>query len=245
MLTLLTPQQIDQDKNGTANEIQRRVWGLAEEESTLVGNINALRLEEKAIETRIQQREQTNESTYNTRKSILIGEVEELERRRAKAMQPVSKLLEEAKQYLEANKAESEKIGSTYQALEARQSKITEREENLLDREDELSSLESKIKGEFTRREQGLIAAETEIKLQTQKLSANWIEYHTAVAATNEVMSDRESRVIMDAKANESVREQLNAQKADQDQRERQLQDRYATLGLAIKEFEKKKKSHG
>lgn len=243
MLNLLSPDQINDEKKKAANEMQRRVWGLAEEESRLVRNVNSLRHEEDQLERRIDNFTATDEATYDTRKGILRREVEELESRRAKAMLPVSEVLAEAKKYLDENKAESERIDRRKEKIAEREKTLVLSENRLAERIEEFEDASADKKSELDRREVGIAASDAEIRQQTESLSSGWIEYHTAVAAANESMSSRERDVRHGEKANQIIRAELEKRSLAQDERERGITDKYNSLLAATQEFEKKQ--HG
>jgi hypothetical protein len=239
MLPLLTPQQIDQDKNGTANEIQRRVWGLAEEESELVVRVNTLRDTEIREKDRIARDFAADEKRFNAIVAALQIKVNDLEQRRERAMRPIEDLETEANKRI-ADVAERER------SVEVREKYVRDQSSSLREvAEDQMEHAEdlARREGVIGKRERGALAEETRLKKSNDDLTAKWSDFHTAVYKKTEELARRESMVVMDTKANEIVAAELKAQRATLDARDIQIKDRYATLGLAIKEFEKKKKS--
>jgi len=241
MLTLLTPQSVEADRNSTANEVQKRVWGLAEEESDLVGRVNTLRDLERTEKERIAREFAADEKRMNAVVAELQLKVNDLEQRRERAMRPVEDLEAEARQRLAA-------IADRERLMDIRETNVQQREFSLREvAEDQMENAEVLARREelIGKRERGALAEETRLKRSNDELTAKWSDFHTAVYKKTEELATRESRVIMDTKANEIVQEELKAREHALNARDVQIKDRYATLVKATEEFMKKQQSHG
>jgi hypothetical protein len=241
MLTLLTPQQIEKDRNSTAEEIQRRVWGLAEEESDLVARVNTLRDTERKEKDRIARDFDFDEKRFNAIVADLQLKVNDLEKRRERAMKPIEELEIEARQRIATVAIREEAIVSREKNLKDQEDNLREAVEGQMETAELLADREDAIK----KKEQGVWAEEKRLKKSNEELTAKWASFHAAVYEKTEELAVRESQVLMDAKANEIVREQLKSQEHDQNARDLQIKDRYATLVKATEEFMKKQQSHG
>lgn len=236
MLTILSPEQVEHDKNRIATEIQKRVWGLAEEESELVNRVNTLRDTEQKETQRIAKEFAAQESKNSAILSDLEGKVTALEKRREQAMRPIKELETEAKQRIDAVAKREQSVELREKDLQDKEIDLREIAENQMDNAEDLAGRQTLVE----KRERGVESEAARLKISGSQLTAKWAEFHTSVYKKTEELVSRESRVLTDTKANDIIREELDARARDLNARDLQIRDRYATLMEAIKEFDAK-----
>jgi len=239
MKLLEVTKVVEENKKSNQDRIQR-VAKLNEEESAVVKRINRLRDHEKTEKQRVADELEDGQPKLVVKRSILAQEVESLESRKKDALKPVYERMNEANALYEANQKEIIDLVSRRVKIKETEEKLMEGFEIIKDREGELQIEERKLKS----REKGIVAGENEIKRSTSELATKWVDYHSSINNFNtriQEVETREKEVNDGQKTNEEFKKSLNKKEAEQTNHDRQISDRYATLGRAFEELERKK----
>lgn len=240
MITPLDPNEIEAEKKREDSSVQKRRNALAEEEAILIGRVNDLRDIEKREKDRIRTEVEEAQAAADLKIGSLQSEVTALESRRAAALKPISELQAQADGRIAAVEVREKACEEREKDLLPRERAVMERAEHQIDLQEDLDE----CKEDLDLREKGIAAEELRLKGSEESLAAKWSDFHATVYAKNAELETRESSIRSAEQSNETVRQSLDIQRKDQDERERQLRDRYETLGKAVKEFEQKQ-NHG
>lgn len=244
MVTILSPEQVESGKMAEANKIQHRLLALADEENRLTKSVNSLRIEESDTKKRIADTIAQEAHDHDQRTAAMEREVSALEERKKAALEPIQPVIEAAHALKAENEKRSAALDEREKALTAREDAVADREETLLDREDEFKDMADRRTAELNRRENGAKSAEAVAKIQADKISAEWIKFHEAVAKADADLQLRE-RVVRDGnRENEIIKQSLIEREQKVSERERAVTDKYEALAAATKEFEAKQ-HHG
>lgn len=230
MMQLLTPEKIKDDKLKGREEARLRVQSLADVEATLIASVNHLREEE--AEQRKRAAIASNEADLAVKKSILAQEVEALEARKTEAMKPVRELTIKAEAVFEDNLRRADDLSNRERIGRAQENSINRRFEELTVAEIE----NAKKEDDLDIREEGIAKSEQEIKSQTEKLANDRTAFSIQTLDANTALEVREKNLAAAESTIETARVKQQERDADQNKRERQLKDRYATLESAQKE---------
>ncbi len=243
-MKLLEAEKVKEENKRTEQSRIDRLQKLNDEETTITKRLNDSRENEKKEillllhRKKIRDAENTpeTETELGVKKALLLLDIEELESRRKKALEPIEGLRQKAEEKFE----EAKKMISETQEMRISLSKekeiILKRTELLVDKESDMRE-KSMI---FDQRESKIKSVETETRRSTEKLSEEWVRFHTEVQKLNKAMAYREVEIENGRRANEEFKKSLDRVEAEQAEKDRQIADRYATLGRAIEEARKK-----
>lgn len=240
MIQLLTPDEVKTGPVRAQQERQSVSRDLAIEETRLVNSVNTLREEERTEKERIAKDVADFRSsakveicqldiTITNRKK----EVEEIEDRRAEAMKPIEAVRKEADDRNEASKELEEAVAAKETAQTEAGEELTERTEAANDRDQEQNEREQGLE----QRETNLRASEETSGASARALSEKWATFHLAVHAKNDDFEKREAVVAAGGKANERRTDEIGKRQVEQDAKDREIIDKYATLERSRKEI--------
>lgn len=239
-MKILSPSDINSQRNETSEEANRRTRALAVEEARLTGIINMARARAQKEIAEINQSVEDFKESKESEKYSLIDEIDKLEKKKEVAMVPVSKLRQEAQEVLnEANsrmtavEAKESALNDEKEALQEEREDIQDLKHDLQEREEEIAISENIVKAERTRQENS-----------AKTLASNWIAYNQAVADFNikvKEFKNKEAKFISDSEITEKGfenrrNEQDNREKVLNDH-DRLIRDKYATLERTIERF--------
>lgn len=235
-MVLLDPADIKDEKKQREIESQKRIMSLGVAEAEANHRLNNILAREKTEKARIQAEAEEGIPAMETRKTILLTEVQALEVRKTEALRPVYELQAEAETKLRENNAQGDLIKKKSAQLERDSEIIVERTEAL----DEMVQENTNYKAKLDKRAKGITDQEAEIKRSAIELGNKWVEFHKTVLAKDAELRDREQKVVSDTKANEIFAQQLKKVEVEQTKQTVAIADKYATLERATKEFERK-----
>lgn len=231
-MNLLDPNEIKQDKKDNIVKTQKRNISLADEEAKINRKLNITKqnadLKKKEI---IEEVDKFVEEQRN-RADLLIKEVDLLELRKAEALKPIDDIkkewedkVEEVKVVLEETKvnlAKSEKIKEENLNMA---DKLTDKHEDLDIREEKLE-----------KRDKGISLEETRLKSSSDALTDGWVKLHEATNKANTDLEKRDNDLKDREKVIDIRKEEQDKREIEQNNHDRLIKDRYATLERAIKE---------
>jgi len=238
-MKLLEAEKVkEENKQSTQNRIQR-IAKLNDEENATVKRINQLHDNEKKEKENvvnglieIKKSAKAEKQKIVDEISTLKNEVKLLEKRKVEALKPIKDIQTQAENALKRAK-------STLTALESRKTELDAFHEKNIDLAEELADQENDIMQRNTESEKKYNLAILEEKRQkesTEKLSKDWVEYHKTINNANKEISRREKEVETGSRANENFKITLDKKEKEQAEHDRQIADRYGTLGRAIEE---------
>ena len=86
------------------------------------------------------------------------------------------------------------------------------------------------------------MSGENELKRSSQELASKWVEYHKGVHNLNikiENVERREKETENARLSNENFKKSLDEKEKEQIEHDRQIRDRYATLGRTLERLKK------
>lgn len=233
-MNLLPAATVQTNENRAETERKARIQRMMDEESDVVRSLNLTKANAKtqteAINANLEKKRaaaltetQEIETKISSRRSLL-----------ADLMRPIDEIRKQAETLLADAKKRVEAVLKREEAVKTDQEALVERTEAVVDREQAVSERETAVQA----REDAALAEDARLKESQDKLGEGWTEYHRTVASANDGLKERE-RVIEDGKvSNEAVRARQDEREVEQNDRDRQLKDQYATLGRARSEFE-------
>ena len=163
-MELLKKDEVNKVISQNEKESRERIVKYQIQEADLIKNINALydkfESEKKRIDNELFLIE--NNPALKDRKSILQSEVEDLEKRKTKALEPITAQKKEIEERISEEKQILSKIESEKLKIKESEEKLKERLEKVIEREE----LVDEIHENLNRRESGIKSAEEEIKQQ-------------------------------------------------------------------------------
>lgn len=235
-MELLTPQKVDKDKKARTEEQGRIAHNAAVESARSIKRLNNA----KDAEAREQQKRDADAlkvaSKAELRRDELLGEVGTLEKRREEALKPITEMKNAAEILMRD-------VEGRFFAVSQRENAVAEREESVGDKLEQIETIKEDLRGvkeSLDAREKGIKASESVLKRSTEELSNKWFEYNAAVSLHNREMTERETFVILSAKANEIARLENVARTSELNAMERGIRDRYDVM-LEVERQQKKK----
>jgi len=234
-MKLLTPNEVKTQKTRSETERVSRIGKLQKEESESVRRLNDALTKEKIQMDRLKSDTTVAElkEKLDVEKVALLGEVTDLENRKTKALEPIIDREKESEALMSQLKSSLAKVKSRGESLTVREDELSERIEVVVDRESELPVLEQDLE----KRKKGIEVSEVEIGRQTKILGEKWLEYHTQIYESNDLMSQREKKVADATKSNNAYAIELSKKETDLMAREIALKDKYETLARSQKEI--------
>ena len=236
-MQLLTPEKVNSDKGREERERRGRIRELSSEETKITQSLNLARAEDESERKRIADDFAKFEEETLSKKKALQEEVHSLEGRKAEALKPVKDIEREAEAILQANKVREVELDQREQDLSEREDELIEKCEDI----DDTAELLKEREREIEKREVSLKAEEERARLSSHSLSDKWLEYHKEVAKANAEMKERENKVLAETEANNIIKKELDKKALEQKEKDREIQDRYATLARAQQEILGKK----
>lgn len=240
-MKLLSVEAVMSEKKVSELEREERIRKLNAEETASVRRLSEMQEKERLAKERLKEMEKSlssDESALAINKSVLSSEVKYLEDRKRQALLPIGDLEKDLKEKI----AEA---SETIAKLTLRESELKERSEIIDDRMDAVALLTDTAQEKLLmleKRESGIASAEAELKRSTLNLSEQWVDFHKSVASANEDHAMKEKNLILRERALADTRESLMHFDTELKEKERGLQDRYATLERSIEEFRNKQK---
>jgi hypothetical protein len=235
-MQLLEPNEITKEKKDTIVEKQKRNISLAEEEAKLNKELSLTKTDYE-VKKKEMERDFENFSTeIKGHISTLKEEVNSLEERRKEAMKPVNDLRKELELKIEETEEINKKISKGFKDVEAGHEKNLELADKLKDKEDELGQREAKVSDseDKCKREEAIL------KKSSENLAVKWAQFIEKVDKANKELEDRETKVTDREKVLEIRGESQNKREIEQNNKDREIKDRYETLQRAI-QFAKEK----
>lgn len=237
-MKLLEAGEVKKNEKVFETSQRERVKKLNAEESILTRRLNDTKekteLGIKKLETELTQFEKSTEE----KKKTLTLEISSLESRKKEALKPIHDTKNEAEKLLKSAKAKEIELERDRKALNEAQEDLLDRLEHIADTEGEIANENIEIEN----KKKLVESAELKLKKSQIALSEAWAKYHLEVGIVNKDLVRREKEVEDGKKANEIIREQQEKRAKEQDEHDRQIADRYGTLGRAIEEAKLKYK---
>lgn len=235
-MKLLEAEEVKKNNKVFETSQRERVKKLNTEETILTKKFNdAKDKTEKGIQKLDIEYKEFEKSTQEKKKTLLL-EVNSLESRRKDALIPIKDKMKKANELLRVAEQREIELDEGKKALKRAQEDLLEKLETITDKESRLAEEDIEIK----KRKKILKDAEEKVITSQKSLSEAWAKYHLEVNQANKDLIRREKEVEDQKKANETVREQQEKRAKEQADHDRQIADRYGTLGRAIAEAEKK-----
>ena len=239
-MKLLSVEKTREDKNRAEQERAERIRKLNAEETASARRLSLALDAERTEKSRLEEDMELvrNESELLVKKSVLLGEVKFLEKRKSDAMKPIAHLEKEWHEKLAEVETTIESLKKRSSAL-AMQEKSTEEIKNTLGRMEEEAQKKSV---EISTKLVATDAAQSEIQRLKNHLAQEWVDFHKATALADDSLSQREHAIAAREKALDTRLESLKSFEYELKESERGLQDRYATLEQSVEEFRNKQK---
>lgn len=237
----MTQSQVKEKKQ---NEIRIQAERAQKVSSILGLGLKELNSFKKLKEKEVQEAEDKAASRISEIRAHLQVEEDKvvaLEQRREIALKPVKELIKKAEIQLEKNKAEAQNLKAELIALEKKKAEIYGYADRIQNREHEVKKIEEEIKiKEQKSRDEAEHIADSLVDLNNK-----WVEFHTAVAQTNQVLMDKEIRLNQGVKANEITKQSLDREKQRLESYKTQLLDERGVLDRAWDELKIKEQKYG
>ncbi len=233
---LLDPDEIKNDKSQSANQSQKLITALNEEEAKLNREVSLLKTASEDEKLRIKTETDEYVARETLRKETLEKEVIGLETRRAEALKPIIDVRAEADTYLADAKATLARAERKEALVDEKHEENMDLAETLKDRESDVGSRETKV----TSREEMVTVEESRLKDSSNALADKWVVYHSTTTRVNTDFENREKRITAREKTLDIRQGQLDERDKFQTGHVRQIRDKYATLGRAVDEARKK-----
>ena len=240
-MKLLEVEKVKEETKQSTQDRIKRVAKLNEEETIIVKRINELREQEKKAKQRFFEESEEGQPVLLVRKTVLSQEVDLLENRKKEALKPVDEILTKTKVVYQENQETTKFLVERKNRLKDQEEQLLERVEKVVERENEVELLEIKLGA----REKGIVAGENELKRSSKELAEKWVDYHNGVHSLNtkiEGVERREKEMEDGRRTNENFKINLDKKEKEQSEHDKQIADRYLTLGRAIGEAKKKYK---
>lgn len=231
-MDLLSPDAINRDKQESTEQSQRRSQAIAAEESRLTKAINLAKQRAaeqiNTIEADWQEYRKEKEKERNT----LSLEIASLRNDRAELLKPIDEIKANASRILRDAETRAADVENQAKDLETNKEKNQEFAEALADRKSELDSRERKL----DKREAATADGEARLKVSTETLSENWVEYHKAVHTFNAKilkLDQRAAQIKSKDIAQNYRHEQQNKWDKELDKKQRLIVNNYEALKRA------------
>lgn len=230
-MQLLSANTIQKEKTKAEKEQLQRVKKLNISEIHLAKKLNDTKRLFESEQKRIEQELTEMEKEVSIKKAQLISEIEALERRRVKALQPIKQLQKEVESEKSLLLKEKQLYEQKTEDIQKQQDYLVERLEELADREAETKQKEKEV----AEQQKKIDVAKEKLRLSTEKLSKKWTEYHTAVHEKNVLIGKQQKENEDIAKVNETIRIEQRRKQEELRQERRALKDMYIALEQAKK----------
>ncbi len=219
-MKLLSEKKVQEKRDEKSIELERGVSILKKAEKTLIENVNVLKEKERDLGDSLTTSQNTGH--LDTRKAILLNEVNTLEERKKIALIPVEEIQTKVEAELDEALKQTELVIASKERYEIKNDELVILTENVADKESDLNEKADEIKKEKDR----VKSATEELKKSTENLGEKWGEYHTAILGFNDDVKLHESRKKKLLKRNE----ELDDLKTDIDNKEIDLEERELKL---------------
>ena len=235
-MNLLDPNEIKSDKKENADQSQRLIRVLSEEEAKLNKEVNILR--ENSIAEKDAIKKDTDEfvARETLRKEELTKEVNGLEQRRAEALKPIESIRAEADTHLNEAKQALARAEEKERGADTKYEQNVDLAEKLEEKKDELAEREDKV----TIREDRATVEESRLKDSANALTDKWVKLHSETNRINVDFENREKRISDREKVLDIRQAQQEEREVLQTEHRKAIRDKYATLARAIEESKKK-----
>lgn len=159
-----------------------------------------------------------------------------MEKRKVEALKPINEIQKEAEDLLKNAKSQQSENKKDRKQIDSDREDLVEKTEALVERENDILYRDTESK----RKHNLALAEEKRLKDSTDELSKKWSEFHKAVHKSNTEMTSREKEVEDGRRTNENFKKSLDKKEIEQAEHDRQIADRYGTLGRAIEEARNK-----
>lgn len=238
LLDLKTTKKVRDNESEERLKNSRKIMEL---EKNLVTSLNKIKdnvdIEKKRVKTELKD--------YKKKAKLKIDdlkrEVGELESRKRDALKPIYKLSKEAELKME-QAIEKEK------QIKDRENNVKKKEDALLDKIDSLSDREQIIEekeADLISRVKKVKASEESNKQSIKKINTAWVKFYKDVDEAQKKINIREKNVNAKEMALKYYRESLENREKIWEKKKKAIQDGYATLNRAWKEFNYNKQKHG
>jgi chromosome segregation ATPase len=240
-MELLTPSGINRERKVADAEARERVYNLAQEETRLVSSVNVLCQKERDQAYRLSKATAETDAERERLRQTVSKEVEELEKRREKALEPIVALQLEVDTGLRKNVEEAKRLQAFERNLGEREvwmgSVIEKRDKALTKEESRVAAKDAELK----ERESVLSVSETNLLDAKAYFENERAEFNKEVLRWNDHYATESKRLEKLAKhledqrlVNEDV-QRWNAEESARLKREDiAIRDKYATLEKTI-----------
>lgn len=235
-MNLLDPNEIKEEKKATADQSQRLIHALSEEEARINKELNLLRENAKIEKQKIEAETTAFIESQKTRKEELVKEVTGLEARRSEALKPIEVVKIEADTTMEEAKKALSRALQREKDAEALHEANLDLADDLKDKKEELHDREQRVE----KKENINIVEERRLKDSANTLANKWVAFHTAVNTSNVNFENKEKRIANTEKVLDIRKAELDKRDVLQTEHRRQIRDKYQTLARAIEEAKKK-----
>jgi len=243
-MKLLEAEKVKEETKQSTQDRIKRVAKLNEAEIIINKRLNQLRDFETKESARFLSLKRAREAEavpeteteLGVRKSLLLLDIEELEVRKLEALKPIDEIQKKAEKKLEDAKRMISETQELRLSLSETKEDFSKRVEDLVDKEQDILQRDA----ESERKHNLALAEEKRLKESTEKLSAEWVKFHAEIHKLNKSTSYREIEIENARRVNENFKKSLDKKEKEQTEHDRQIADRYRTLGRAIEEARKK-----
>jgi len=234
-MELLTAKQTKVRESVKTKDREERIKKLNKEETESVRRLNDALTNETSEKKRIEETLELarDEGKATVKRSVLLQEIETLEARKAKALEPISSIKKEAEKTLEDAKKSFADSKIRSNNLNEREQDLMERIENVVDSEANATERHNSL----NERSEKILAGEEELKKSTENLGKKWVEYHKEVLDKNAEMDRREKEVEDDKAANLAFKKTLNEKQRNIINDRIALEDGYRELAKSREEI--------
>lgn len=235
-MNLLDPNEIKEEKKANADQSQKLIHALSEEEARINKELNLVRESARLEKEKIEAETSTFIESQKTRKEDLIKEVAGLEQRRVEALKPIEQVKTEAETTLETAKKALSRALQREKDADALHEENLDLADDLKDKKEELHDREQRVE----KKENINIVEERRLKDSANTLANKWVAFHEAVNTSNVNFENKEKRIQATEKVLDIRKAELDKRDVLQTEHRRQIRDKYQTLARAIEESKKK-----
>lgn len=240
-MELLDPKNIRAERTNRRDEAQERLQKLSDVESRLVKSVNDLFREERIQKNKLAKFITESESSMKKKREEMLAEISILEKRRTSALEPVTKLQEEAEAGIAKNAKEAERLVALETGIkaagDAKTAALGTREANLTQKE----ALVEEKAADLDRREKAIATTEAKLKNDVIALKTERKEFDTEVyewnklySATDAELKKREIQTKRDSDDAANLKKQNEIEAERLRNEDLAIKDKYRTLQITL-----------
>ena len=235
-MLILSPNEIKEEKKENIVQTQKRNISLANEEAKLNRDINLTKQNADKKKEEISKDVAGFMVREKAKVENLTREVALLELQKKEALKPVDDIKKELEDKVVILNEKLEKVETGLNQNEKDHETNLDNADTIKDLQEDIEARDEKLK----KKEQGAKSEEERLRKSNDSLTDAWVKLHEATSEANTDI-DKKSSEIGDRETVLEIRgEEQDKRQVEQNNHDRQIKDKYETLGRAI-EFAKEK----